>query len=158
MALAPPTRQQATAWCASLFVVAVIGTAIVFRWKYSSVGLLLGLPLNAALFVCASRMGQRANFDEIRRGIGPGLQTLVGPAPAWALASLALIVLIQIAIGWGWGFSLPVRFLILGLSFFPLSLGIIAGNKWALQFGPPEDKIKFKSRKVDEPTIDIWKP
>lgn len=146
MAEQPLTRQRAITWWGALFIASVFGTAFVmWRW-YHGQRLWLGILLYAALFVCASVLGARADAKRIRQSVGEGVQALVNPAPLWALAVLVIELLILIFLGWSW----------LWRSTLPLPAGIVAGFKWARQESAPS--APANGEKKPPKAMDFWKP
>ncbi|KPL09632.1 hypothetical protein AMJ85_06365 [candidate division BRC1 bacterium SM23_51] len=145
MAEQPLTRRRAIIWWGTLFVVSVLGTAFVmWRW-YHGQRLWLGIPLYAALFVCASVPGMRVDPEKIRKSVGTGLRALVEPAPFWALAVVVIEILILVFLGldWFWRTTLP------------LPAGIVAGYKWARQGEAPG--APAKDDKESPKAVDFWK-
>lgn len=143
MADKPMTREKAIVWWIVLFVVSVLGTALWISHKYHSARLWLGLPLNTALFVCASVWGMGARPEEIKKGLGPGLKAL--PVSQWALAVAVIELLLWILVGWKWFWRSPAI----------LALGLVSGCIWAQQEQPPAAP---EGEGEEPPPVDLWKP
>ena len=146
MAKEPLTRQKAITWWIALFAISVLGTAyVMWRW-YQGQRLWLGIPLYGALFVCASVLGTKADPEEIKKNLGAGLRTLIGPAPLWALAVVVIAALIWVLVGWDWFWR----------ALGALALGVLAGLLWARQEQPPKPH-DAKDDKAPHPPMDFWK-
>jgi len=141
------SRQRAVTIWGGLFLVSLVATAWVAAWKYHWRGLWLGMLLYALLFVCAAAMGARADRGALNKGITEGLRGVIQPAPFWFLGFLAVALVMFFALGLDWVWRAIV----------PLTLGMLAGIKWAQQEAPPPT-LEPKRKEEDLPPVDFWKP
>ncbi len=139
-------QSNAAVWTAVLFVGALVGTVYPVWRFYGGHRIWLGAPLFVALFVCAWFLGSGADREEIRKGLGPGLRTLVQTGPQWAGALVVLLLATQIGCGWIW----------IQRAIIPLAAGLLAG---ILRPRPVKKAEASPEAKKDEPPpMDFWKP